>query len=408
MTSLDVDNLPGVNSEFLRTITTSIDPRTLTSISLTHATRISSGTVATLVRKMPNVTHLNFKGCVNLNNATFPEKVVQKLQKLSYLNISYTQITGKAIALVYKHCPELATLKVSGCKYIVDSHTHVANIFPHSSEMLRSFKVRMCGLTQNTLKEILELFPNLETLDCSSTNIQRIRPFFSSEHESQLRKLNLSNCPDLDLTRPMDLDILYACNPNLEHIYLTDARTHLPCTFLANLKTLFMPGLHGARTYFTDIVLHGHNLTYIDLSRTDLNLNSHTRPLAINVPNLRTLSLIETRIDDSAAEVISQMHTLRSLFLRGTAISAEGMRTIVFGCPWLEEVDLASCRRIGVLERRTLFSSLRGEFWECLAEAKGKGSAVVGENGKIYQVKRVYSGEEERDALVVVENNDVY
>jgi Leucine-rich repeat (LRR) protein len=405
MDKLCLDHLPGVNSAFLRTVANSVDLDRLTFISLANSMQINSSAVAALLRQSRGLSHLNVKGCVNLSDAAFPEKVIKDLSELAYVNVSFTQVTAPALTLFYGLCPKLATLKMAGCKII---EKNIAQIFTSPSDVLVSLKFRHCNVSTSSLKRILENFPNLHTLDYSSTDLRSLRPLLGFSHPSQLHKLNVSNCRELRPSR-IELEELFLANPNLEHIYLTDARLlELPTSSLAKLKTLFTPGMYYPHIIIPEIFAHAANLTYLDLSRTSSGLylrkGDYAEPLVLNTPNLRILSLQDSKVGDEAAEILAQLHSLHSLFLRGTAISETGLRQIVFGCPWLREVDLASCRRINIHERRTILGVLQIEFQGMLEEARDTGQATVSlvdePFSEGYVIKNVHNGEEEREALV--------
>lgn len=407
MDVLDLDDFSGVTNAFIRTVHSRVAPHNLTYISLVNGQGLNSKAVASLLKGCVNLLYLNLKGCIALNNDTLPEKVVQQFTKLKYINVSYTQIGGKALVLVYSYSPELETLKLAGCNFL--EGLNITKMFPHPSSSLRSLKVRHCDITPAQLDHILKSFPNLQTLDYSSStsaSFRSLRPFLSIPHRSQLRKLNLSNCRQLDLTRQSDLTKFFESLPELEHIYLSNIRVNLnrviPTESLMKFKTIFFPGAQAA-TVFAPIVFEtAHNLTYLDLSQTDIRLHPeyYDTPSFFNVPNLRTLSLQDTRVSDDSADLISQIHTLRSLFLRGTVMSTAGVRIIVYSCPWLEEIDVTGCRRIELRERRTLFPTLQKEFLERLAEARETGKVLDSTSGHWYKLARFQSEEEERDGLV--------
>ena len=369
MEVLNLDDFAGVNNSFLRTMNSLVDPRKLTFISLVNGQILNSKAIASLLTGCVNLSHLNLKGCIALKNDSLPQKVVQQLTKLKYINVSYTQIGGKALALVYEHCPELETLKLAGCNFL--EGLNISKMFPHPSVNLISLKFRHCNITPAQLDHILESFPNLQTLDYSSSmsgSFRSLRPFLNVPHESQLRKLNLSNCHQLDLSRQIDLRKLFEAHPKLEHIYfsrvIVDLNDVIPHESLSKLQTLFIPGAVRIQNFLPTIFEIARNLTYLDLSRTDVSFHPdhYYPPLVLNTPNLRTLSLEDTRVTDASAELISQFHTLRSLFLRGTQVSEMGARTIVYSCPWLENFDLTGCRRIELRERRSLLSTLQKFF----------------------------------------------
>lgn len=403
MRTLNLDGMKNVSNVFLRKVHTTVNLDQLTFLSLVDIESIKSSAVASLLRVCSNLSYLNLKSCCELNDNVITDLVVSTLKELTYLNISYTRIGGPSLALIYAHCPKLATLKVAKCR-LTYGHTNIKGIFPHPSNVLVNLKVRHCSVNQQHLKYLLEMFPNLQTFDCSSCDLRSIRPFITLPHESQLRKLNISNCKNLDLTKQNDVAQMFHVHSKLEHIYLTNAMARIPTESIANLRTLFAPMLYYPRAVIPEILEYGHNLTYLDLSCSDLYFHpeDYEEPLVVNVPNLRILSLQKTRVGDGAAALISKFHTLRSLFLGETAISALGLRVIVFACPWLEEVDLSGSRRFDVRERRTLLSTLRKEFHERMAEARLNGKVLDPVTNDWYEIESVSNGEEERDSLVSV------
>ena len=409
MEMLNLDNVSGVSIKLLRTIHKRLDLEKFTSLSLVGNTAISSQAMASFLRGCVNLSYLNLKSCVGLKNDTFPEELVKQLPQLSYLNISFTLISGKGISTIYTNCKKLATLKLAGCNLLEGSS--ISKVFPHPSDTLISLKIRHCAINSAELQYILEQFPNLENFDCSSSpgsGILSIRPFTTISHTSQLRKLNISNLPKIDLTKPVYLKIFFTIHTKIEHIYLTDSRVNLesviPDSSLANFKTIFFPGISNSTAILPAILKIAQNLTYLDLSRTYLRFDpdDYSDPLVFNVPHLRTLSLEQTGVTDRSADLISQIHTLHSLFLRNTAISSIGVRVIVYACPWLQEVDLSSCRSIPVRDRRTLLETFRREFWEHLAEAREMGTVLEKDSEEWYTIERFQNEEEDRDGLMRV------
>jgi Leucine-rich repeat (LRR) protein len=198
----------------------------------------------------------------------------------------------------------------------------------------------------------------------------------------------------------------FETHPKLEHIYLSNIKVNLnqviPTESLTKLKTVFLPGALTARSFLPTVFETARNLTYLDLSQTEITLHpdDYDLPIVFKVPNLRTLSLQDTRVSDASADLIGQIHTLRSLFLRGTVMSAVGLRIIVYSCPWLEEIDVTGCRRIELRERRTLFPTIQKEFLERLVEARDTGKVWDSLSGNWYKLERFQDEDEERDGLV--------
>lgn len=404
MEVLNLDDFTGVTNAFLHTIAGRLDPEILTSVSIVNNQRITGRPIAALLQGCVNLSHLNLKGCLKVKNETFPDSVVKKLKQLVYINLSFTQVGAKVLGNLYRHCTKLATFKLANLKFGRD----IKVIFPQASETLTSLKFRHCTLSPGQLEYILEISRNLQTLDYSSSTastFRSIQALTKMPHPSQLRKLNLSNCPDMSHTTRAQLKSLFAIHSKLEHIYLTDVRidlsTIIPEESFANFKTFFMPKMTFAEPILPIILKLAHNLTYLDLSQISLGFSQdyYSDPLVLNVPNLRTLSLEMTAVTDESAQLISKFHTLRSLFLRSTLISVEGMRVIVYGCPWLDEVDLTGCRRINLHQRRTLLPTLRNEFQEYLARARETGE-ILTDWDDLYNLETVNNGHESQEALV--------
>ena len=79
----------------------------------------------------------------------------------------------------------------------------------------------------------------------------------------------------------------------------------------------------------------------------------------------------------------------------------------MFACPWLEQVDLRSCRGIVIENRRTLLDSLRKELGEYLAEARKTGTVLETVSGVWYRLEHFQSEGEEREGLMQVSTADI-
>jgi hypothetical protein len=409
MESLDLDQLPGVTNVFLQTLRTKLDRSILTRLSLAGNEGIGAPAVALFLKGCTKLEHINLKRCYNVTNDVFNEDVSKSLSNLTYLNVSFTRVTGPAIVTIYTNAPHLAILKAAGCA-IRGPGRSLKYVFPHPSSSLLTLKLRHVTLNPQDIRHILASFPQLQNFDCSAapaSNPINLTTFIKMQHPSQLRKINLSNLPSLSLYSAKLLDEFFTVHDKLEHVYLTGVRvnptTAIPTVSLTRLKTLFLPEMTFSRDFLPTVLEIGANLTYLDLSKTRISFSQddYPRPLIFNVPHLQILSLENASVDDFSAETIAKMHTLRSLFLRNTLISALGVRIIVFACPWLEEVDVSTCRNIPLLERRTLMASLHREFGELLGQARGEGSVVDPECERTFVVQKLYSEGEEREGLIL-------
>ena len=409
MQSLDLDHLSRVTGKFLRSLHSRLDRSILTSLSLVENEAIGVSPLASFLKGCNNLERLNLKRCYNITNDVFKD-VAKSLANLTYLNVSFTRVTGSAIALIYASAPKLAIVKMAGCA-LCDGR-RVRYVFPHPSDNLLSLKLRHVTLNAQDIHHILVSFPKLQNFDCSaapSSSSINLATFIKMPHRSELRKLNLSNLPNLRLNSVNLLHDFFKVHDKLEHIYLTGIRvnfaTAIPRSSLARLKTLFLPELGCFSPDFLPTCLEfATNLTYLDLSKTLIPFtffsNDDMKPLVCNVPHLQILSLENASINDLSTMTIARIPTLRSLFLRNTLISTFGARTIVFACPWLEELDVSSCRNIPLRERRTLLQTLRLEFWERLEQAHETGLAIDDKGSIEFVVEKLYSEGEEREGLI--------
>jgi len=76
-------------------------------------------------------------------------------------------------------------------------------------------------------------------------------------------------------------------------------------------------------------------------------------------PQLRSLILNYTNVDDEAAPFIACCTSLGTLGLGSTKFTREGLFPIIDACTKLEKIDLTSCRGVNVVDRRRFF-----EVWE--------------------------------------------
>jgi len=409
MQSLDLDHLSGVTSGFLRSLHSRFDRSILTSLSLVENEVISASAVASFLKGCGNLERLNLKRCYNITNDVFKD-AAKSLANLTYFNVSFTRVTGSAIALIYANTPKLAILKMAGCA--LREGRSVKYVFPIPSDKLLTLKLRHVTLNPQDIRHILASFPKLQNFDCSAapaSNPINLTTFIKMPHPSELRKINLSNLPGLSLYSANLLNEFFTVHDKLEHVYLTGVRVNLataiPRSSLARLKTLFLPELDSFPPDFLPTCLEfASNLTYLDLSKTRIPFtvfsNDGMKPLVCNVPHLQILSLENTAISDDSTMTIARIHTLRSLFLRNTMISKFGVRTVVFACPWLEDLDVSTCRNIPLLERRTLLQTLRREFWERLELARETGLAKDDTGLVEFIVEKLYSEGEEREGLI--------
>lgn len=194
----------------------------------------------------------------------------------------------------------------------------------------------------NDSRTLLEMFPNLSFLNLAWTNVTTL-PNLPS-----LKCLNMSNCTVDSLSEGKDR------KPHLEKVVLSGAtvvdisepfqfvETSTLCfldisnstlqsySFLSSMNAMGDLNLSGsglADDSVEHIVRIGANLKHLNLNTTKIS-SEGIRELVGHVPNLETLLLSGTAIDDAAVSYISMMPALKVINLSRTNV--KGMLSTPF------------------------------------------------------------------------------
>jgi len=293
-------------------------------------------------------------------------------------------------------CVNLEVLKLAGVPNWTDASftKFLAGIAQHKGfefKHLRTLKLRQTSLSDSSLHPLISLCPSLQRLDLSFTLVLHPLSLFQPPDIIPLQKLSLTS------TRISNVDLLAVVSnlPQLNTLSLgaLGERQGASAT-MGNASALTMNNETLAR--LTDILENLQHLETVSLvgnaklgltERTDgailgfisrvgrkcksLNLAGlqSMRSAALvglvpetieqGPPQLRSLILNHTNVDDEAAPFIACCISLETLGLGSTKFTNTGIFPIIDACTKLENLDLTSCRGVNVVDRRRFF-----EVWE--------------------------------------------
>ncbi|KAH9946678.1 RNI-like protein [Amylocystis lapponica] len=337
-------SMPGVKRITITAIADSRMSTNLLELELSGFAKESDTTFASVVSRLPSLRVLN------LRRPKTVEAAAKHCKHLTVLNLKYTAV-------------DLEVLKVAGIPNWVCG---IFSLCPRNPDTWRKgfpteestqAQFRQSALSDSALNSFLMVCPNLKRLDLSLRT--RTIPKYMLGRAT-LEKLSLtaaiSNSSAMTMTDQnlRDLTDVLASFPKLERLGLTGRGD-------------------GALAYFIRRVGRKCKRTYCVLTGTPLG------PQMAGIPSLRSsdlvgllpdeedrtlsplqiLNLNNTAIDDDATPYISSCPALQTLSLAGTKVTNAGLYPVIDACVHLAELDLTSCRGVGVVDRRRFF-----EVWE--------------------------------------------
>ncbi|KAI0321695.1 hypothetical protein OF83DRAFT_1050847 [Amylostereum chailletii] len=360
----------------------------LVSLTLIGFDKIQDSGFSHVVSRLPSLQALKLSGCTKAGPKTI-EALVKHCRAVSAVNLNYTSVTPVTLApLFLARKSDLQVLKFAGIPSWTDStFNKLLTILSSENDFLlpalQSLKLRQTALSDVSLTGILSFCPNLRRLDISFTAVKHLSaPVIASF--AQLEKLSLTSthvsgddlCSILlgtshlstlaigalggsrgqssamgnDTALTMTDDTLDALtdilsgNTHIRNINLVgnsklgrrkDALPRFIGTVGRRLKSLNMVGITS---------LHSSDLSTLV---SDGAFDEH--------PSLEVLSLSRTGVDDDAAPYIATCTALQTLEVGSTRFTSEGLFSIIDECPKLSNIDITSCRGIGVVARRRFF-----------------------------------------------------
>ncbi|KIY65524.1 RNI-like protein [Cylindrobasidium torrendii FP15055 ss-10] len=367
--------------------------KSLQELTLKGFEKFKDETFAAVVSRLPDLRLLNLAGCRNVGAKTV--EAAATCSRLRVANFNHTSVPPVSIANLLVDCTELEVLKVAKISSWTDATfakflSTVDADWRHVN--LRTFKLRQTSLSDASMAALCEMFPNLQRLDVSFTAVKRpavwLGPIAANITKLSLTSTatspnslvnaigDMSNLKTLAIgalgvgsnantsvsnTSAMTLsdDLLYsltdvlAAHGKLESLNLVGN---------AKLGQLSKKG-DGALQHMIRVL--GRNCKYLNLSAIGALCSSDFAGLVPDVENnhtapaLQTLLVNNTGVDDGAAQFLASCVDLETLGMAGTKVTDEGLFPIVDACTKLANLDLTSCRGVGVVDRRRFF-----EVWE--------------------------------------------
>ncbi|KAF8349903.1 RNI-like protein [Amanita rubescens] len=377
------DSLLGANK---RTITDipRINNR-VRELELSGFKKIADTTFASALRQLSNLRVIVLCGC-SMVGAQSVSAIATSCPDLKVINLNYTSANPASVGQLLLSCKSLESLKVAGIQNWTDAtFSNLLHSMDPGTKLvsLRVLKVRQTQLGDPSIKFLVDLCPNLQSLDVSFTLLKRTDSLLSPSHVLPLQKLSLTSTSivphDLAQILPLypQLQILLlgalgssrgsqASIRNTSAMTMDDAGLRAVTNALANFAHLDHVNLVGNAKLGVTSKLDSALLDFVSrVGRKCRRLNLASIPCLRSADlaglltdeindggsTLETLILNNTGVDDDAGIYISVCKRLRILAVAGTRFTN--------ACSELESLDLTSCRGINVVERRRFF-----QIWE--------------------------------------------
>ncbi|CAL1695972.1 unnamed protein product [Somion occarium] len=386
-------DLPGVNKFTVSAIGDSSREQ-ICELVLSNLEKITDETVASVVAKLPALHVLDLRGCTKVGPKT-TAAVATGCPHLNKLNLNYTSVTPVSLAPILKGCGELEVLKVGGIPNWTDatvSKLWTALDLDETSEFvlpnIKSLNIRQMPLSDPVVNQLLAVCPNVERLDVSFTYVRHPPLLLNNKSLQKLSITSTRISPAHLLTITSDLPNLKSLSvgalgggqgssaaiSNTSAMTLTDQTLRDLTDRLEECHQLEHVSLVGNTklgslgrkdSAIADFIRRvGRRCTRLNMAGIPSLRSSDLEGLPPDLagedsPRLKTLILNNTSIDDTAAPYLSSCTCLETLELAGTKVTSTGLFVIIDACPRLSQLNLTSCRGIGVVDRRRFF-----EVWE--------------------------------------------
>lgn len=268
----------------------------LHTLDLSHCRKITSSSIWPITG-MPNLKELDLSYCSKITDSGI--KNLLSIPTLEKLRIARTNTTSEGVSLL-SSLPNLTVLDLGGLPVTDSVLSSLQTLTKLQSLVLWGTSVSDKGAS------LLRSFRKLTSLDLAWTKVTTL-PFLPT-----LAYLNMSNCA---------VDSLL--ESRLERLILSGSRfTNLGfLRGMIGIKKLNLSGCDIGDDSVEFIISIGPSLRHVNLSKTKVRSDGVGR-LAGHVPNLETLKLCYTDIDDNALAYINTMHLLKFISLRGTKVKS--------------------------------------------------------------------------------------
>ncbi|XP_070582074.1 F-box/LRR-repeat protein 6-like [Ptychodera flava] len=304
---------------------------TLETVSLFRCVKLTSEAVKALVDKCPQLSSLDLS--YTMNDMVSPSTLKYIAEKcggrLKHLTISGNTVVGflQSLKHLMDNCPNLRGLDFSGCKFTTDSIRFniedCQDAWPH----LQILRMACCKIYASDVSAVRKAtspgFPELQEFSAAAEPHEINGLFVSGagitndflqrvlKTSYDLKVLDIRNCARIEPASLLPQDIPPT---RLEHLYISQ------CSIT---KTDYV----GHTNYFGQMMKKWRH------SLRDLDLAWNTYPSVDDLE--KAMKKLSAHPDQSE---------LKTLDLRGTAIEVGAVKSLLTGCPQLEQLNLASCR----------------------------------------------------------------
>lgn len=317
-----------------------VNCKKLNSVTINNAD-IQDATLEALAT-LPELTYLDIRRDLKLTNASL--EVLKKMPKLAELHAHYNSFTNSGMAKLSK-IPTLKIVDVRGCADVSDNGAKYLARLPELEEVYFRFMITNTGV------EHLSAAPKLRFIEFQDCNDITDAALASFQKMASLKGLRIFRCKGF-----LDAAAAGVCVLPLERLELRDLNVSnagiAPLAGNKTVKTLEMSelasvdaaglntalaGLTGLeKASFFSIALNDEGVALLTGNSPELK-SLQLRAVAVTdqgIDSLLSLSKLETLdlrensgLSADALVKLGSLKTLKTLYLKGTGITAKGAET---------------------------------------------------------------------------------
>ena len=128
----------------------------IVKLDLSNCTQIHDAELSIILRGLPFLKEFYLAGCKKINEGGFIE-LAKSLGKLTYLDVSRTNLSDTALVEIVSSCRYLTNLNSSSCPYLTEKGILAA--LKNSS--LQSLNINHCSVSELFIREIRSNYDGL-------------------------------------------------------------------------------------------------------------------------------------------------------------------------------------------------------------------------------------------------------
>ncbi|KAL6883720.1 hypothetical protein ACP4OV_011134 [Aristida adscensionis] len=293
----------------------SINCPRLASLDASFCRQLVDDSLSRMAEACPLIEHLILSSCLLISIDGLSS--LHCLHKLTLLDLSYTFLIS--LKPVFDSCPQLKVLKLSACKYLIDSSLD-ALYKEGALPMLVELDLSYSSIGQTAIEDLLACCTNLVNVNLNGcTNLQEL---VCGTDDRGSADMPVDFCaPDSELVKSGEIS---GRSGRLLEV--------LNCTGCPNIKKVVIPSVAN----------------YLNLSKINLNLSTNLKEVNLTCSNLYTLNLSNC----SSLEVLKlDCPRLTNLqLLACTMLQEEELESAISRCSTLEILNVHSCPKINALD----------------------------------------------------------